>query len=287
MGDMLIIESGSTKADWCLLAEDGKMRRNFQTPGINAIVTHENEIWDIVKNVQDVIGYENKPTLVYFYGAGCIGGEANTRIKNLFSEYWPGADIDIESDILGAARALFQSNAGIACILGTGSCACHYDGRKIADRIPALGYVLGDEGSGAALGKRLLNGIFKRQFSTDIVSDFDNEYQQSLDDIIQRVYIDPSPNKFLGSFAPFILKHSQARDIHDMISEEFRNFFIKNVMPFKKEHDFKIGLVGSVAYHFKEIVHKTANELNLNISDIMKSPIEGLIKYHRNQRLYK
>ncbi len=217
--------------------------------------------------------------IIFFYGAGCIP-EKKGVVEKVLRKVFPDADrIEVESDLLGAARAVCQHQEGLACILGTGSNSCHYDGDKIVGNIPPLGYILGDEGSGAVLGKLFLNALFKGALPDGMKEDFLQSSGLSYPEIIQRVYRQPMANRFLASTSLYISEHLDVPALRDLVKQNFRDFFHKNIAQYGR-HDLPVGAIGSIAYHYRDLLQEVAEEEGYNLSKIAKSPMEGLVAYH-------
>ena len=326
----LIADCGSTKALWAIIPS-GYRASSPDTPtpapipspassptlspapspaiipttGFNAAISSAEEI-------KSILATELAPSIgnevidhIFFYGAGCIGGETDRRLAALLSEIFPSAEIEVASDLLGAARALFGHSSGIACILGTGSNCGIYDGRQITSNTPPMGYILGDEGSGAVLGRNLINHIFKHPglLPTGIIEDFHLTYRLSKGDIIERVYRRPAANRFLASFCPFLKKHLSHPTIRAIVTESFTGFLKANLpqcsatavgeeniphltvenTPHLPEKDFPhlpIGFIGSIAYHFSPILTQVCQASAYKAPLILQSPLDGLISYH-------
>jgi N-acetylglucosamine kinase-like BadF-type ATPase len=289
----LIADSGSTKTDWLFVANDGK-RLEFHTDGINPARDTRDIIYNVLYHQlltetlsNSPLKGENNDSLplreggggsVFFYGAGCIEPFSQT-IRSVISELLPGCTVEVESDLLGAARALCGHEAGIACILGTGSNSCLYDGKDIVMHTPPLGYILGDEGSGSFLGKTLLNGLFKGTLSEELKQTFLSKYDLSLSGIIERVYRMPAANAFLASLVPFIAEHRTHPAIHSMLVEAFRLFIVRNIAIYGHK-EMPIHCVGGIAYQFEEELHDAAASEGMKIGKILRRPIEGIVQYH-------
>jgi len=216
---------------------------------------------------------------VFFYGAGCIP-EKKGVVEKVLRKVFPDADrIEVESDLLGAARAVCQHQEGLACILGTGSNSCLYDGEKIMENIPPLGYILGDEGSGAVLGKLFLNALFKGALPDGMKEDFLQSSGLSYSEIIQRVYRQPMANRFLASTSLYISEHLDVPALRDLVKQNFRDFFHKNIAQYGR-HDLPVGAIGSIAYHYRDLLQEVAEEEGYKLSTVAKSPMEGLVTYH-------
>ena len=216
---------------------------------------------------------------IFFYGAGCIP-EKKGVVEKVLRKVFPDADrIEVESDLLGAARAVCQHQEGLACILGTGSNSCLYDGEKIVGNIPPLGYILGDEGSGAVLGKLFLNALFKGALPDGMKEDFLQSSGLSYPEIIQRVYRQPMANRFLASTSLYISEHLDVPALRELVKQNFRDFFHKNIAQYGR-HDLPVGAIGSIAYHYRDLLQEVADEEGYKLSTVAKSPMEGLVAYH-------
>ena len=198
----------------------------------------------------------------------------------LLQEAFPQAkEIEAHSDLLGAARALCGHNYGIASILGTGANSCLYDGKRIIANTPALGYILGDEGSGGVMGKLFLHELYKGVLSKNIRLEFEQEYSLKMSDVIQRVYREPMPNRFLASLAPFIHRHLSDPAVKRLVTDNFRDFFRYNIRPYNHS-EFPVSFVGSVAWYFRDQLAEAADIEGFTLGTILKSPIEGLLRFH-------
>ena len=281
-GQYLIADSGSTKTDWLLVAQDGA-QIELHTDGINPARDTRDIIYNVIYHqllTQDLPLKEDGEALnVYFYGAGCIMPFSQS-VRSVFKELFPKCSVEVESDLLGAARALCGNEPGIACILGTGSNSCLYDGKDIIMHTPPLGYILGDEGSGSFLGKALLNGLFKGLLPEELKLAFCNKYNLSLPNIIERVYRQPSANTFLASLVPFISEHRSHPAIHDMLVETFRQFIVRNITIYGHK-EMPIHCVGGVAYQFAEELSEAAAAESMKIGRILRRPIDAIVQYHQ------
>lgn len=274
---VLIADSGSTKTDWSLLS-DGVSFKEIQTPGCNPYFLTEDELAELFGSLKSALPCE-KVAEVWFYGAGCTPGEKTEIVANaLRNAFGEACVISVSSDMLGAARALCQKEEGIACILGTGSNSCLYDGKEIVDNVSPLGFILGDEGSGANLGKLLIGNVLKDQLNDDLKKKFLKQFGP-VPEIINRVYRMPLPNRWLASLSPFILQNLDVAGLRKMVKDAFTAFFVRNIMNYKRP-ELPIGMVGSVAYYYEDVIREAASGLGLRIGTICKSPIEGLKQYH-------
>lgn len=275
---ILVADAGSTKVDWALIPREGDPIR-FRTSGMNAVMASEKDLKVFFcEAASQCDGYNISG--IYYYGAGCTG-KAIHAISDAIRSIWPKAQITVDSDLVGAAISLFGKEEGIACILGTGSNTGLYQQNCISSNIPPLGYILGDEGSGAALGKRFIKEIFKGEIDPRLKKAFFDEYSLSKDEIIRRVYRQPAANKFLASLVPFIRKHIENPLLEQMVNDEFREFFRRNVAPYPNALSLPLAFTGSVAFHFEPWLRKVAEEEGFHITRISKSPIDGLIRFYQ------
>ncbi|MFW5510342.1 MAG: ATPase [Prevotella sp.] len=271
---ILIADGGSTKIDWTVVS--GISQKTFRSPGINPV------LWDIGKIEQML--HEGLPheilsdvESVYFYGAGCLGRSAEKMQEALMRVVAHDAEIEVESDLLGAARALFGNERGIACILGTGSNSALYDGKEIISNIHPLGYILGDEGSGASMGKHFLNALYKGRLPESLREDFETETGLTYDDVIDHVYRQPMANKFLASLVIFVSK--RRKECAELLNEEFDNFIEKDILPYN-HCELPVGIVGGVGYEFHEELKEIFLRHGLKLNKVVARPMENLVDYH-------
>lgn len=274
---ILIADSGSTKTDWCMV-ENGETILRFKTKGINPFFQTEGEIQKEIETglLPGLNGIQ--PAAIYFYGAGCAFPEKNEMIRRAINRYLP-ASVEVGSDLLAAARALCGNRPGIACILGTGSNSCQYDGKEIVKSISPLGFILGDEGSGAVLGKLLIGDVLKDQLPAALKDQFLAEYALTPALIMDRVYRQPFPNRFLAGFSPFISAHLDEPAIWELATRSFMAFFTRNVMQYDYL-ELPVHFVGSVAWHYQIMLKDIAFNLGIRPGTIIQSPMDGLIAYH-------
>lgn len=273
---ILIADSGSTKTKWCVLGGE-----TLLSDGINPYYQNENQISKSVgERFADVETSSIKQ--IFFYGAGCNNAEVNSIVERALHSVFKNADIDVNSDLLGAARSVCQSEKGIACILGTGSNSCSYDGLDVVKNVSPLGFILGDEGSGAVLGKRFIGDLLKNQLSDSLTKRFYQEYGLSYADILTSVYKKEFPNRFLAQFTKFMNTNIDAPQIEYIVRTEFRSFLERNVLQYDNARSMPINFVGSIAYHFSAILKSEAEKLGLRIGRVEQEPIKGLVEYHRN-----
>ncbi len=277
---ILIADSGSTKIDWCLLNGKKKVAQIFTT-GMNALLMTEEEMAECIMNelMPSLRGYD--VTEIYYYGAGIISDEIKNQVINALKRNMPHVNkIEVDTDLLAAARALCQREPGIACILGTGSNSCYYDGERVVDNVSPLGYILGDEGSGAVLGKLLVGDVLKKQLPEHLCEKFLKEYNLDRNTIIDRVYRKPAANRFLAQFAPFLEHNIDEPSIKAIVMRSFTDFFTRNVANYPNYKELPCNFVGSIALLQKDTLVEAASKLGITIGTIIQAPMEGLIKYH-------
>lgn len=274
----LIADSGSTKTAWKLLGNSGEVK-NIKTSGINPFFRIEG---DIFQELSQFLLPETGTDIqeIYFYGAGIINAEKGDIVKRALSKIYNLAKIETHSDVFGAARALFGDQAGIACILGTGSNACLYDGKKITTGISPLGFILGDEGSGAVMGRKLLGDYFKNVMPDHLQKEFAKQFELTREEALNRVYRTEKPNQFLAQFVPFLSEHASSTYCQEFVQQNFVEFFERNVIKLPDFSNYPIGFTGSVAHYFSQILNNTASSFGFKKITILKDPIDGLEKYH-------
>ncbi len=274
---ILISDSGSTKTDW-VLSDGGTVMRRVRTEGINPFHQSVERIDGIIhENLLPSIG-DVDIEKVFFYGSGCTP-EMVPVVSGVLSNVFPDAGlIDVNGDLMAAARAVCGRRKGVACILGTGANSCLYDGTQIIANTPPLGYILGDEGSGAVLGKLFLNALLKGFLPSEMKNDFFREYGVTYPDIIRKVYREPQANRFLATTANFISAHTDNAQLRKMVCDNFHDFFRRNLSQYN--YRGPVGFVGGIAYQFSHLLETVADEEGYSVSVIMKSPIDGLLKYH-------
>lgn len=269
---ILICDSGSTKADW--LYANGDSEEAVRTDGINPVRDSGESINRIIASLPDW-----KPECIYFYGAGCIE-PYSASVRKALQERFPKALVSVESDLLGAARALFGHEEGIACILGTGSNSCLYKNGQITANVPPMGYILGDEGSGAVLGRQLVSDIVKGQLSQELKDAFMEEFQLTPALIVENVYRKPAANRFLASLCPFLSKHRDYDEIQRLLASEFERFLRRNVLLYNRP-DLEIRYVGSISVHFEHELRNVHAKMGLKMGDVLASPVKKMMFFHQ------
>ena len=275
----LIADSGSTKTSWKLISPSGETK-DIKSPGINPFFRTEEDIYqELEKYLLPETGTDIHQ--IFFYGAGIVNAEKGDIIRRALNRIYTNAVIETHSDVLGAAKALFGNHSGIACILGTGSNACIYDGEKIAQGVSPLGFILGDEGSGAVMGRKLLGDYFKEVMPAALRDEFTKRFNLTREEALNRVYRSEKPNQFLAQFVPFLSEHENFPWCQALVQQSFMEFFERNVAKLPQYTSYPIGFIGSVAWHFSQILNNTASYFGFEQTTIIKDPIDGLEKYYR------
>ena len=274
---ILIADGGSTKTEWCV-ADNGKVLRRIKTKGMNPYFQTEYEISGEIASVLLPVLKNNTFDALYFYGAGCTP-EKIPMMKQALLKHLEVKTIEVNTDLLAAARALSGKKPGIVCIIGTGSNSCYYDGEKIANNVSSLGYILGDEGSGAVLGKMLVGDLLKNQLPEGLKEAFLKQYSLTPAMIIERVYRQSFPNRFLASLSPFLKQNIEIPEIRIIVLNSFKDFINRNV----KQYDYQNNLlhfIGSIAFYYQDILKEAIQECGMNTGSIVQTPMDGLVLYH-------
>ena len=275
---ILLAESGSTKTEWCMVDRNG-IAEHFLSDGINPFFQTRKEISRCIRLQLPPVFFKTKFSTIYFYGAGCSSIEKKGVVKASLEAQFKTPSI-IESDLLGSARSLFQDEAGIACILGTGSNSCFYDGNEIVKNVKSLGYILGDEGSGASLGKAFLSDCLKGLAPKELIDPFYKKYKIEPDEIMDYIYSKPFPNKLLSVLSFFLYEYLEHPYINNLVRKNLRSFFERNILQYEYA-EYPIRFVGSIAKMYSFILREIAQDIGIYIDIIIENPIKGLIEYHR------
>ena len=276
---ILIADSGSTKCSWALCHANGKILNKYRTIGFNPYFINEK---DILKYLEESDLEEHKDTItnVIFYGAGCSSKEKNNIILSPFKLFFKNANVIIRHDIDAACYAMYTGKPNITCILGTGSNSCFFDGKKIYEHAPSLGFLVGDEGSGNYFGKKAINLYFNKMLPDDLKANFEANFETNLATINNQIYNNSRANVYLAEFFPFILKNKNHPLIKDVIDKSLDEFFKIHVSCFTNYQEIDINFIGSVAYYLSDQIHTTAKKYHCKVNDIIQSPIENLVNYH-------
>jgi glucosamine kinase len=276
----LIADSGSTKTTWALIEKE-TVKKTVLTAGLNPYFHTSESVEAILMAdlVPEVVPDDIRE--IYFYGAGCSTENKNALLKDSMKIFFRQAAIFIFHDILGAARALLGRQEGIACILGTGCNSCYFDGENIRTGVPSLGYIFGDEGAGSNIGKRFMEKYLKDKLPKDLKQQFDTQYNLTLEDILNSLYNRPYPNRFLASFSEFIAPRQQHPFLKEMVRSSLMAFFDEQVKRYENYREVPVSFVGSIAFHYRELLIEAAKDNKVRIGKILQSPMEGLVDYHK------
>ena len=281
---ILIAEGGSTKADWVLLDNDFNVKDRFRTIGLNPYFHSKDDVYEALSKSPKIKSSYQEIEGVYFYGAGCSSAKLNQRILDGLHMVFPNANLLVDHDLLAAAYAAYTGEAEIACIIGTGSNSCYFDGQNLKEKLPALGYILGDEASGSYIGKTLVRDYLYKKLPKILHDDFVDTYGLSKGDIIDRVYNQSDVNVYLADFAKFAGKHKDHEYIRSIIQQGFDEFVKTHVLCFEEANKVKINFVGSIASVFKEDLILVLNRHGLELGEMVARPVDGLIRYHQMYR---
>lgn len=278
MAIQLIADSGSSKTDWCLLNKGKKIR--LTTQGISPYFLKAAQVEEILRNELLPFLKKNTPELIHYYGTGCSNPENVKLIRTALKKVFPTAKINVDHDLTGAARALCGREKGIACILGTGSNSCYYDGKKIVKNSPGLGFVLGDEGSGTYLGKKVVQYYLYNTFDPDLMDRFRLRYNTTASEILDAVYKKPLPNRYLAGFTDFLVENRGHYMIENIIEDGLNDFFFSHIYKYRESWSLPIHFTGSVAFGFKDVLRELCQSYEIKLGKVLKSPLEGLISFH-------
>ncbi len=276
---IIIADSGSTKTTWNLTDPASGTIQSLVTVGINPFYQDEESIYSLIKDA-----FGKAPGIidtVYFYGAGCANPEVNRIVSNALERFFNAHVTEVASDLLAAARSLCQHSEGLVAILGTGSNSCYYDGNGIAAQVSPLGFILGDEGSGAVLGKRLLADILKNQLPANLVQHFFEAYPIQKADILDHIYKKPFPNRYAAGFTRFIAQHIQEPAMQNLVLSEFKAFIQRNILQYDAASQLPLHAVGSIAWHFRDQLREAAKNEGIAIGKVVQDPMPGLLAYHQ------
>ncbi|WP_018612151.1 hypothetical protein [Segetibacter koreensis] len=275
----LIADSGATKCEWCGVSDSGKKKTIFTT-GISPYFLNAAQIVELLQE-ELIPGLQNaEVNKVHFYGTG-LGNPGNVKIIcKALKKLFPDAEVKADTDLLGAARALCGNEKGIACILGTGSNSCYYNGKKIMNSTPSLGYILGDEGSGASLGKKVLQHYLYNTFDEDLKARFDAMFVTNQMEILENLYKKPFPNRYLASFAIFLSDNRGHYMVENILEDGLNDFFFYHLYKYRESWKLPINFIGSIAFGFKDVLQELCNSHQLDLGHVLKNPMEGLVKYH-------
>jgi len=276
---ILIADSGSTKCEWCLV--NNKRKKSLFTQGISPYFQNVQQIEFILNNELLPQLKKQSPLEIFYYGTGCASNDNAAIVKKALKKVFPAASIQVTHDLMAAARATCGTGKGISCILGTGSNSCYYDGRRIQKNSPGLGYVLGDEGSGAYLGKKVLQYYLYKTFDEDLAFKFNDTYKTNKAEILEKVYKHPLPNRYLAEFTHFLADNRGHYMIENIIEDGLNDFFFQHLCKYNESWKYPIHFVGGVAFVFQDIVKQLMSDYEFELGSILKNPMQGLTNFHR------
>lgn len=280
---ILIADSGSSKTTWCIVDKATGQTETVQTSGINPFYQDEDTILEALSS--EFKSSTREFDAVYFYSAGCANPIISKVAGNALARFFQFEILSVESDLMAAAHALCGNNEGIVCILGTGSNSCHYANGKIIKNVSPLGFILGDEGSGAVIGKRLLADVLKNQLPKHVITKFFEKYSTSVAEILENIYKKPFPNRYAAGFTVFIADNINDPAIKKLVEEAFDRFITRNILQYHESRSLPVHFTGSIAFHFKNNLENVLHEHGLNMGQVLQDPMKGLIEYHKNTRL--
>jgi len=277
---ILIADSGSTKCEWCLV--NGNKKQIVITQGLSPYFLDSTQIEVILRN--ELVPALKKPVVdtVHFYGTGCLNPANAKIVKKAIQAVFKEAEVNVSHDLMGAAKSLCGNEKGIACILGTGSNSCYFNGKKIVKNSPGLGYVLGDEGSGAYLGKKVIQYYLYRTFDEELRYKFDEKYKTNSVEILENVYKKPLPNRYLASFTLFLSDNRGHYMIENIIEDGLNDFFYNHLCKYGEIWKLPIHFVGGVSFAFRDVLQELCNGYEFTLGKIIKNPMEGLIEYYKS-----
>lgn len=284
MSYTLIADSGATKTDWCIAGEN-KKNLYFETQGLHPFFRTEEDCLQILQRDTPDLTELNQISAIHFYGAGVKGKKQVDTITNILKNHFKCDIISVYSDMLGAAHATCGNKKGVCCILGTGSNSCYYDGQKIVSQNPSLGYIVGDEASGAYFGKKVLQYFFYNTFDDELKESFVSKYGNNLGDILDNIYTRPQANKYLGHFAKFLLDHRGHYMIENIIEDGIIDFHQKHILKYRESWNNPVHFVGSIAYAFVDVIESLQNHYGIETGVIIPKPIAALADYHKQSKI--
>ncbi|KFF11496.1 ATPase [Chryseobacterium soli] len=275
-----IVDSGSTKSDWVILDDFKKVFLKTETIGFNPNFINKELIVPEIEKNSNLILVKNSITKIFFYGSGCGIKKNCETIEEELLKVFGKAEIIVKEDLMAAAYAAYNGKPAIVCILGTGSNSCFFDGENLKIELPSLGFLIGDEGSGSAIGKQLVRRYFMKKLPADLHTEFQDEYNLTLEEALKNMYHTTRPNAYLADFNKFVVERKDHPYFQDMVFEEMKSFFEYQVLPYKQAKEAEINFIGSIAYYYENILRSVAAELNLNVGHVVQKPIESLVSYH-------
>lgn len=279
MASCLIVDSGSTKTDWCYLRK-GEKPVYITTSGINPYIQNKEDIAAMLVKEIPVTEAQKKVDSIIYYGAGAASKEKQTILKSILSNHFSVENIEVNSDLMAAAKALCGDTKGIVSILGTGSASCYYDGKKIKEQQPSLGYLAGDEGSGNYMGKRILQYYCYGTFDEELKMGFEMRFGSDIRTIVNTLYKVPYPNRFLASFVPLLHENRGHYMVENIIEDCINDFFHNSLLKYRQTWKKRLYFSGSIAFGFKDVLDNLCHQYEMELGSVIKSPMDGLVKYY-------
>jgi N-acetylglucosamine kinase-like BadF-type ATPase len=276
-----IADSGSTKTDWVILDQNHRELFRTNTIGFNPYHIDAGTIESEIKKNEDLNKVSNQIRNVYFYGAGCSADFLKETVKNGFKNYFSNAEILVDHDLLAACYAVYRGKPAIVCILGTGSNACYFDGKSLKEATPSLAYILGDEGSGNHMGKKLLHAYFTKKMPKYLADKFHETYHLTISELNVNVYQKPLANAYLASFSKFVHEYKNETFIQNLIYTSMHDFFENQVIPNPEARFSEVNFIGSVAHYYEDIIRSVAADFHLEVGQIVRKPIDNIVDYHK------
>lgn len=276
-----IVDGGSTKSDWVILSKSGETIHTTHTIGFNPNIIDVDKIPAELQGNTLLSELKFKIQHLFFYGSGCGVEDNKLRLQKALNHFFTNAKILVKEDLLAAAYSAYNGKPAIVGILGTGSNSCYFDGKHLKLELPSLGFLIGDDGSGCALGKIMVKNYFMKKLPEDLHQDFSETYQLKIEDLIKNMYHNPRANAYLADFSKFMLDRKSHPFIQHLIFQEMKNYFEYQILPYEESKTCEINFVGSIAYYYEDIIRAAAAEFHLNIGTIVQKPIDNLVNYHK------
>jgi N-acetylglucosamine kinase-like BadF-type ATPase len=277
----LLVDSGSTKADWIAIDEAGKVLFTTQSLGLNPEVLTKEEIINRLEDRFDISHNKNQVSSLFFYGAGCGTDRMKNFLTEVFQNYFPNAKVTVHEDTYAAVYATTPKNEkAIVCILGTGSNCSYFDGNVLHQKVQSLGYIAMDDCSGNRFGRHLLRGYYFNKMPADLAKEFETTYNVEPDPVKNNLYKEPNPNAYLATFAKFLIKHKDTQFCQNFINEEMESFVENYIKQFDNYKEVPVHFIGSIAFYLKEELEKILNKHGIKLGNVLRRPIDGLIEYH-------
>lgn len=275
-----IVDSGSTKSDWLIVDSEGMEQFRTKTIGMNPYFISSEDIANEIRKNQHLMKEALRISHVFFYGAGCSTSEYNQVVEKGLAQVFKKSKIRVEHDLLAAAYSAYRNRPAIVCILGTGSNSCYFDGQKLHEETPSLAFILGDEGSGSNLGKRIIRAYFLKKMPKRLSRAFQERFNLTLKELNQNVYNNKFANVYLASFSRFVIDHKHEPFIQKIIYDSLNEFMINQVLVYPQAKSVELNFIGSVAHFYEDTLAAVASEYHLKIGEIIKNPIDNLVRYH-------